>query len=111
MNEDGILLRRTKKAKEIIKMYVADVKLGKHMRTTERVLVSALIRVQLAELIAARDFFSQSQQSACSNENPKQFNTKLYSTVIQKLLKLSVFSRSIVKHAKFHPDAGQRSSK
>lgn len=92
-------------------MYVADVKLGKHMRTTERVLVSSLIRVHLAELIAARDFFSQSQYSACSNENPKQFNTKLCSTAIQKLLKLSVCSRSIIKHAKFHPDAGQRSSK
>ena len=92
-------------------MNVADVKLGKHMRTTERVLVSALIRVQLAELIAARNFFSQSQHSACSYENPKQFNTKLYSTVIQKLLKLSVCSRSIMKQAKFHPDAGQRTSK
>ena len=37
-------------------MYVADVKLGKHMRTTERVLVSALIRIQLAGLLPARDF-------------------------------------------------------
>lgn len=38
-------------------MYVADVKLGKHMRTTERVLVSALIRIELAELLAAKRFF------------------------------------------------------
>lgn len=55
-------------------MYVADVKLGKHMRTTERVLVSALIRILLAELLAARDFFSQSQHAACSNEKPKQLH-------------------------------------
>ena len=60
------------KAKTFLKKYVADVKLGKHMPTAERVLVSTLIRIQLAELLAARDFFSQWQHSACSNENPKQ---------------------------------------
>ena len=59
-------------------MYVADVKLGKHMRTTERVLVSALRRIQLAELLPARDFFSQSQHLACSNENPKQLRNYVH---------------------------------